>query len=87
MRELTSTITTKGQVTIPIEIRRLLKVAPQDRVAFVVEDDQVRLVRTDSVTRRTAGVLKSDQPALTPEQEREAVELAFTEEAASRPGA
>ena len=81
MRQLTSTVTTKGQVTIPIEIRRLLRVAPSDQVAFVVEDDQVRLIRTDSVTRRTAGALKSDQPALTPAQEREAAELGFAAEA------
>ena len=84
MRELTSTVTTKGQVTIPVEIRRLLKVAARDRVAFIVERDQVRLVRTESVAQRTAGALKSDQPAQSPRQEREAAERAFAAEAEPR---
>jgi antitoxin PrlF len=34
-----STITSKGQTTIPGEIRRLLKLKPGDRLEFVVEPD------------------------------------------------
>jgi len=34
-----STITTKGQITIPGEIRRHLKLKPGDRVEFLVEPD------------------------------------------------
>ncbi len=34
-----STITSKGQTTIPGEIRRHLKLKPGDRVEFVVERD------------------------------------------------
>lgn len=48
MRELVSTVTSKGQVTIPVEIRRRLGVVPADKVAFVVTDDgrvEVRPVR------------------------------------------
>jgi AbrB family looped-hinge helix DNA binding protein len=37
------TITIKGQVTIPIEIRRLLGVKPHDRVVFRVVDNKVEL--------------------------------------------
>ena len=43
MRTVVSTITTKGQVTIPAEVRRHLGVGQHDRVAFVIEDDQVRI--------------------------------------------
>lgn len=43
MRTVVSTITTKGQVTLPAEVRRHLGVAEHDQVAFVIEDDQVRL--------------------------------------------
>jgi len=35
----TSTITTKGQVTIPKQIRDLLNVNKGDRVEFLVDDD------------------------------------------------
>lgn len=37
MHESTSTVTSKGQVTIPAEIRRHLGLEPADRVAFVVD--------------------------------------------------
>ena len=29
-----ATITSKGQITIPVEIRRQMNLAPQDRVVF-----------------------------------------------------
>jgi len=37
------TVTAKGQVTIPAEIRRLLGVGPHGRVAFIVEEGRVTL--------------------------------------------
>ncbi len=36
MREVVSTISSKGQVTIPIDIRRRLGVKASDRIAFVI---------------------------------------------------
>ena len=35
----TATVTSKGQITIPKEIRRLLKILPGDSVDFFVESD------------------------------------------------
>jgi AbrB family looped-hinge helix DNA binding protein len=84
MRELHSTLTTKGQVTIPVEIRRLLGLAPRDKVAFVVEDEQVRLTRRESVVQRTAGALKSTEPSLSAEELREAAEWAIAEDVGER---
>lgn len=43
MRSVISTITTKGQVTIPAEVRRHLGVDSHDQVAFVIEGDRVSL--------------------------------------------
>lgn len=43
----TSTLTTKGQVTIPVELRKRLGLHPGDQVGFVVEDGEVRLVRRE----------------------------------------
>lgn len=37
MQEFTSKVTRKGQVTIPVEIRRHLGIKPADNVAFVVD--------------------------------------------------
>lgn len=79
-----SRLTKKGQVTLPAEIRRLLGVAPRDQVAFVVEGDQVRLTPATSVVARTAGMLRSEQPPLSPREEKAAAEEAMAEEAVGR---
>src|SRR5579884_1541355 len=39
MKEILSTITSKGQVTIPKEVRQHLGLSTNDRIAFVIEDD------------------------------------------------
>jgi AbrB family looped-hinge helix DNA binding protein len=40
-----STVSEKGQVTIPIDARRRLKVAAGDKVLFKIEGDRVFLLR------------------------------------------
>ena len=36
-------VTTKGQVTIPVHVRRFLGISPYAEVDFVIEDEQVIL--------------------------------------------
>ena len=79
--EAHASVTSKGQVTIPVEIRRLLGVRARDKVAFRVEDDQVRLVRSGSVVQRTAGALAGPEPRLSDAEERALAEEAIAEEA------
>lgn len=79
-------VTRKGQVTVPAEIRRALGIREGDRVAFVMEHDQVRLVAKGSVVERTAGALGSHEPPLTAEELREAAEWAIAEGAVRRMG-
>ena len=44
MQEIVSTITSKGQVTIPAVVRRHLGVGTNDKVSFVIEENgEVRL--------------------------------------------
>ncbi len=38
MKEIVSTVTSKGQVTIPAEVRRHLGVAQGDKLSFVISD-------------------------------------------------
>lgn len=57
-------VTTKGQVTIPAEIRRMLEIEPGDRVAFRVTDDGVELYATPMSLEDTFG-------AVTPQQQPE----------------
>ncbi len=84
MRELLSTDTTKGQVTIPVEVRRLLGVAPRDKVAFVVEDGHVRVARRTSIVERMAGALKSRVRSPTAEGLRGAAERAISDDVVER---
>ena len=44
MRQITTSITQRGQVTIPAEVRRPLGVGPRDKVAFSIDDDGVHLL-------------------------------------------
>jgi AbrB family looped-hinge helix DNA binding protein len=44
MQQIVTTITQRGQVTIPAEVRRVLGVGARDRVAFEIENGTVRLV-------------------------------------------
>src|SRR5260221_359026 len=39
MKEIVSTMTSKGQVTIPAEIRKRLGIAAGDKLTFVIEDE------------------------------------------------
>ena len=53
-----STITSKGQTTIPIEIRRHLKLKPGDRIQFFVEPDgKVVLIPRNLDIRALKGML------------------------------
>lgn len=43
MKEIVTTMTKRGQVTVPAEVQRLLGLKPHDKVAFAIEDHLVRL--------------------------------------------
>lgn len=36
---MTSTVTSKGQVTVPVEARRRLRIRPGTKLEFVIKDD------------------------------------------------
>lgn len=56
---LSSTITTKGQVTIPYEIRQQLHLKPGDKVAFIVEEGHVILSGKINNIEAAFGLVKS----------------------------
>ncbi len=39
MKRILMTVTSKGQVTIPVEVRRVLGIKKNQKVAFVIEDE------------------------------------------------
>lgn len=48
MRELETTLTQKGQVTIPLELRRAIGLKPRDKVRFELEGEVVKIRRAPS---------------------------------------
>ena len=54
-----STLTSKGQVTIPAEVRRHLGLHPGDHVGFIVEGGVVRLVRQESRIEAAFGLCRA----------------------------
>lgn len=39
MKQFASKITSKGQITLPVAVRRSLGVSPSDKVLFIINDD------------------------------------------------
>ena len=57
MEESLATITAKGQVTIPAEIRRILGLKPGDKVAFTLNQGEVRLEPSSSALKAGFGAV------------------------------
>lgn len=55
----TSTLTSKGQITIPAEVRRQLGLHPGDHMGFMVENGVIHLVRKESRIEAAFGICKS----------------------------
>jgi AbrB family looped-hinge helix DNA binding protein len=70
----TATITSKGQITVPKEIREALGVRPGDRLAFHARGDGTVVVEAETVDLMTLrGVLKPRRKGVTVEAMNEAV--------------
>lgn len=80
MKEIITSVTQRGQVTIPAEVRKLLGVKAKDKVAFEIEDDQVRLVPVKFTLESVFGSVK---PATTTEDFK-TISRAVREEKAER---
>lgn len=69
-----STVTAKGQTTLPKDIRAALGLQPGDRLRYLVLDDgQVRLLKSKPARDLSGLLFRPDQPALTVEQMAQAV--------------
>jgi AbrB family looped-hinge helix DNA binding protein len=63
---MTSTVTAKGQVTIPVEARRKLGITPGTRLEFVITEDGAMLVIPRSGSMRDLkGMVPGPRKALT----------------------
>ncbi len=62
-----SGITTKGQTTLPKPVREALALQPGDRVRYIIQDEDVRIVKVRPIGR-LFGVLRHDGPTVTLEE-------------------
>jgi len=75
----TATVTSKGQITIPAEVREALKLKPGERVVFYPgESGEFTLRRVGSI-RDLRGCLAGLVPPMTVEEMDEAIGKAVTE--------
>jgi AbrB family looped-hinge helix DNA binding protein len=68
---LKSTITERGQTTIPAEVRKALSLKPHQRLTYEIRDDGVVIRPEAENLMDLAGSLKSDVPAASKAEERE----------------
>ncbi len=70
----TSTMTSKGQTTIPKEIRARLQLKPGDRLEFVVDEDgRVTVLPATLDAADLAGILKAPSKPVTVEAMNQAI--------------
>jgi AbrB family looped-hinge helix DNA binding protein len=84
MLRLRTKVTRKGQVTVPVEIRRALGLKEGDPVEFILDDGVARIEAAQSVVERTRGIFKSNLPPLTERQLKDAAEQAWADDAYDR---
>lgn len=78
MKLVESSVSPKGQVTIPLEVRRRWRLKARDRVAFVIEDEQVVIKPVRSPVDASYGAVK---PLGTPMSVEEMTDIAAEEAA------
>ena len=62
---MTGTLTSKGQVTVPVEIRRFLNVGPGDKLLFARTGSRVEIVPATTSVRQLKTVLPKPARRLT----------------------
>lgn len=76
-----STLTSRGQTTIPKSIREALHLQPGDQVEFILEGDEVVLRRAGADLTALDGMLdRSDREPVSVEAMDEAIERAIASE-------
>lgn len=58
MKHILASVTERGQVTIPSEVRRLLGIQERQKVAFEIDGDEVRLVPAGPSLEEVFGAVK-----------------------------
>jgi antitoxin PrlF len=81
-------VTSKGQITIPAEIRRQLDLEPGDNVYFTLSKTGVRMAKAGSIVAATKGAFKdyATYPPLSAREMKDMAEEAWAEDSVERSG-
>lgn len=75
-----ATVSSKGQVTIPREVRKALRIDTGDRVSFLIRDDGVVELRPETVDLMDLyGILRHEGKPVTTEEMNEDIAKAAVE--------
>lgn len=77
-KEILSSVSQKGQVTIPLEVRKRLGVEAKDKVAFRIERDEIKIVSVASSLEKSFQAIPALKKKMSVEQ---MVEIAANEHA------
>lgn len=78
MKQYTTTVTKRGQITLPAEVRRMLGARPKDKVSFIIEGDRICLSQVAFTLESAFG---SVRPSRRPEDFEEVSRLAKEDKA------
>jgi len=70
---MTGTLTSKGQVTVPVEIRRFLNVGPGDKLLFARTGNRVEIIPATTSVKELKEMLPRPAKRLTLAQMKKAV--------------
>jgi AbrB family looped-hinge helix DNA binding protein len=80
MQEFETTVTEKGQITIPQEVRRIMGLHPRDKVSFEVEGTEVKIRRASSKLIQGFGAVTARKEPENYQELRKAFEEGVAEE-------
>jgi AbrB family looped-hinge helix DNA binding protein len=82
LKEYIATVTSKGQLTIPVAIRRKLGIKPGDRVACVIDNESgASLRRVEHDLRSVQGVIPTPPGLVTTDDLDDLIEEAMADHA------
>ena len=61
MKMEVSTMTSKGQITVPVAVREKLKLEQGDKVVFIEDDQGVRILNAAALTFKHEGEAVADK--------------------------
>lgn len=72
---LESTVTTKGQTTLPKDVRKALGLQPGDKLRYILLDGEIRLLRARPVLDLEGVLRRPGQKTVTLEEMEEAIAM------------